>query len=316
MYPLFFIFFNILFCILLVNHYLCKNKLNMGAIYKITSPSNKVYVGKTYDVRKRINSHKCEARRGKNTLLHNSIRKYDWENHHFEIIESIDDSLLDEREIFWISELKTYCQENPMGLNMTKGGDGQRNSWMHDTERREQQSKSFSNEGNPFYGKTHSEETKAIIKEKAKERQKIKKNNIPQWGAEKGRLKVIKPCIAYNNKGEFIGEYESLTDCANALDIKIKTVSDCLAYGSWIDGRFMVRFKLDDNYPRQIEVGEIRVKNVKRPVIYVKQDGSRVEYPSAQEASEELGVPKTTINRAAQYNNGRAIRSGHIFLYK
>lgn len=288
----------------------------MGVIYKITNPSNKVYIGKTYDLRKRINSHKCSAKKGKNLILHNSIRKYGWENHKLEIIETIDDSLLDEREIFWVDELKTYCQENPMGMNMTKGGDGQRNSWMHDIERREQQGKVFSNEGNPFYGKTHSEESKKIISEKASKRNKEKGITIPKWGAEKGRLKVIKPCVAYDNKGEFIGEYESLTNCANALGITRVNVTDCLIYGSWIFGKYMVRYKLGDDYPKQIEVGEIKLQSVKRPIIYVKQDGSRVEYPSAKEASDELGVPKTTINRAAKYNNGKAIRSGHIFLYK
>lgn len=288
----------------------------MGVIYKITNPSNKIYIGKTYNLRKRINAHKCSAKKGKNLILHNSIRKYGWDSHHLEIIETVDDTLLDEREIFWVNELKTYCQENPMGMNMTKGGDGQRNSWMHDTERREQQSKVFSNEGNPFYGKTHSEESKKIIAEKASKRNKEKGITIPKWGAEKGRLATIKPCVAYNNKGEFIGEYESLTDCANALGLKVERISGCVRHGSWIGGQFMIRYKLGDNYSKQIEVGEIKLQTVKRPIIYVKQDGSRVEYPSAKEASEELGIPKTTINRAAQYNNGKAIRSGHIFLYK
>ena len=41
---------------------------------------------------------------------------------------------------------------------MTLGGDGQRSTWMHDTERRKKQSRLFSGQGNPFYGKTHSEE--------------------------------------------------------------------------------------------------------------------------------------------------------------
>lgn len=287
----------------------------MGVIYKITNPSNKVYVGKTYDLRKRINSHKCSAKKGRNLILHNSIRKYGWDSHQLEIIETVDDTLLDEREIFWVNELKTYCQDNPMGMNMTKGGDGQRNSWMHDIERREKASKYFT-ENPTFKGKTHSEENKKIISEKASKRNKEKGITIPKWGAEKGRLNVIKACVAYNNKGEFIGKYESLTDCANALGVKMERVSSCLRHGSWIFGKFMIRLNLDNNYPRQIEVSEIKLKTEKRPVIYVKQDGSRVEYLSAKEASEDLGIPKTTINRAAQYNNGRAIRSGHIFLYK
>jgi hypothetical protein len=40
------------------------------------------------------------------------------------------------------------------------------------------------------------------------------------------------------------------------------------------------------------------------------------EHPSAQEASEYFLIPKTTINRAAMYNNGKPIRTGYQFYYK
>lgn len=76
----------------------------MGVIYKITSPSNKAYVGKTYDLNKRIASHKHCAKSGKNLLLSNSIRKYGWEAHRLEVIEEMDDNILNEREIFWITD--------------------------------------------------------------------------------------------------------------------------------------------------------------------------------------------------------------------
>ena len=132
----------------------------MGVIYKIISPSWKIYVGKTYNLRKRISSHKCSAKADKNIMLHNSIRKYGWDAHNLEVIEEVDDSIMDEREIYWIAELETYCYENPMGLNMTKGGEGQRSTWMHKTGLRKWFSEKFTGEGNPFYGKKHTEETR------------------------------------------------------------------------------------------------------------------------------------------------------------
>ena len=289
----------------------------MGVIYKITSPSNKIYIGKTYDLRKRINSHKCSAKKNKNLILYNSIRKYGWDAHVLEVLEDVEDSLLNEREMHWIKEFNSYCQENPMCMNMTLGGDGQRSSWMHDTERREYMSKLFSGEGNKFYGKKHTEETKKIISEKASIRNKERGTTIPKWGAEKGRLKVIKPCLAYNNKGEFIGEYDSLTSCAKALEVSAGNVSGCLIHGSWIGGKYTIRYKLGEDYLLKIPVSDIKVQTVKRAVLLTNSRGKIIkEYASSKEASEDLRIPKTTINRAAQYNKGRAIRTGHIFVYK
>ena len=289
----------------------------MGVIYKITSPTNKVYIGKTYDLRKRINHHKHCARKNKNYILHNSIRKYGWENHVLEILETIDDSLLNEREMYWIKEFNCYYQANPMGMNMTLGGDGQRNYWMHDIERRKKMSEMKMGEKNNFYGRKHTDETKQIISEKAVIRNKRNNTSVPKWGAEKGRLKIIRPCVAYNNKGEFIGEYDSVVNCARGLGVKRGSVTDCLLYGSWIGGEYMVRYKLGEDYLLKIPVLDIKVKSVKRAVLLFNNSWEVLkEYISAKEASEELGIPKTTINRAAMYNNGKPIKTGHIFIYK
>tara|TARA_R110000868_G_scaffold180622_2_gene421257 strand:+ start:15752 stop:16645 length:894 start_codon:yes stop_codon:yes gene_type:complete len=286
----------------------------MGVIYKITSPSNKIYVGKTYNLNRRVASHKWAATRtNKNILLHNSIRKYGWEAHVLEVIEELADELMDEREMFWIAELKTYCHENKMGLNMTKGGDGQRSTWMHKTELRKYFSDKFTGKGNPFYGKKHTEENKKQQSIRAKEWALKNKTTIPEWGAEKGRNVVRKPIIVYNSKGIFVGEYISLTDGAKKLSTSISSVKDSALYGSWINGTYLVKYKTD-NYPLTIEVNKITVRNVKRP-IYLLDDNFDVivEYPSAQEANIFCGIPRGSINRAAL---GNPLKSGHIFLYK
>jgi len=288
----------------------------MGVIYKLTSPSGKIYVGKTYNLRKRVNSHKASIKKDKNYVLINSIRKHGWDNHFLEVIEEVEDDLLNDREIYWIKELNTYYQDNDLGMNMTRGGDGQRCSWMHKTEQRKQQSERYTSDGNPFYGHKHSDESKDIMSEKAKIRNKDKNINIPEWGVEKGRLAVIRACIVYGSDGVLIGEYDSLTNCANKLGVKLGTVKDSVLYGSWIDGRYLVRYKLSDEYLLRMEVKEIKTKTVKRAIRSISPDGLEKLYPSAKEASDELGIPKTTINRAAQYNNGKAIRSGHVFFYQ
>lgn len=286
----------------------------MGVIYKITSPSGKLYVGKTYDLRKRINSHKCSSKVNKNIILYNSIRKYGWDAHKLEIIEEVDKLLLNEREVFWIKELNSYCYDNANGLNMTKGGEGQSSTWMHKTELRKFFSDKFSGEGNPFYGKKHTKETIQFFSENAKIRNKKEGRVVPKWGAEKGRLKVIKSVISYDSNGNFYKEYESVTNASKDLGLPTSSVSASCRGAQTNSGGYIFKFKTE-KYPFKIDVSNVKEKAVKRPIICFFGN-NKIEYPSALEASFDLKIPKGTINRAAYYNKGKKIRSGHVFIYK
>lgn len=96
-----------------------QNKIT--GIYKITSPIGKIYIGKSHDILKRWKGYKVIQHK-KQTKLYNSFNKYGVENHVFEIIEECDDSILSEKETFYILKFNTYNTEN--GLNLTGGGDG------------------------------------------------------------------------------------------------------------------------------------------------------------------------------------------------
>ncbi len=287
----------------------------MGVIYKITSPSGKVYIGKTKNFTKRESSYKSEVKKNKTEIIiHNSIRKYGWDAHKKEFIEELPNDMLNEREIYWIAYFRTYWYDNPMGMNMTKGGDGNNGSWMHNIERREKQAKRFTGAGNPFYGKHHTEEFKT---KKSKEVSEYNKHNgikVPKWGIEKSRLQKIKPVLAYNSNGEFLKEFESYVEAAKFTGCSSSDVYNSVS-GRRTHAKGYVFRNKTDNYPLKINVGVIKNKNVKRPVVTVLS-GKMWEHPSAQEASEYFCIPKTTINRAAMYNNGRPIRTGHEFYYK
>lgn len=75
--------------------------ITMKGIYKITNPNNKIYIGQSTNIENRIKRYKslqCAGQR----ILYNSLKKYGWENHKFEIIEIIDDeTTLIERETYW-----------------------------------------------------------------------------------------------------------------------------------------------------------------------------------------------------------------------
>lgn len=93
----------------------------MGIIYKITSPSNKVYIGQTiHTLEERIKGHKKIS--SNCTLLKRAIDKY-IDEMKYEIIEEVSNELLDEREIYWI---KYYNSLAPSGYNCSAGGNNKK----------------------------------------------------------------------------------------------------------------------------------------------------------------------------------------------
>lgn len=96
-------------------------------IYKITSPSGAVYIGQSTNVRKRETAYKISDCK-KQVLVYNSIQKYGWDAHLFEIIETLskDITLLNQREKFWIDYYKCNRRRyrDGKGMNCTDGGDG------------------------------------------------------------------------------------------------------------------------------------------------------------------------------------------------
>lgn len=84
----------------------------MIGIYKITSPSNKVYIGQSLNIEKRFNQYK-KLDISKQRKLHNSFNKYGIDSHIFEIIEECSIDLLNFRERYW----QEFYQSVEKGLN-------------------------------------------------------------------------------------------------------------------------------------------------------------------------------------------------------
>jgi len=291
----------------------------MGVIYKITSPTGRIYIGQTKNLKKRVSCYRHAYNKNKfsngHNKLYNSLKKYGFDNHFFEIIDEVEDELLLEREKYWIRELDTYCFENPKHLNMSRGGEGGGKTWMFDIERRKRQSERFKGAGASFYGKKHTEDNKKIIASKTSERNIRLGITVPRWGAEKGRLSVIKPVLLYDKNGEFIREFESYTLAGKSIGVKAGRVWESTSGRKSHCNGYHFRDKTD-NYLLKIDISNTKLQNIKRPVLTLDINYEVVcEHPSAKEASDFWGIPKTTINRAAMYNWLVPIRSGHIFIY-
>lgn len=96
-----------------------------SGIYKITINDYYVYVGQSVDVERRWDEHLVKLKQNKhyNKKLQSVFNKYS-DLIKFEIIEECEIDKLDEREMFYIEQFKSYNTKH--GLNMGLGGDSNR----------------------------------------------------------------------------------------------------------------------------------------------------------------------------------------------
>lgn len=91
-------------------------------IYKITSPTNKIYIGQSWDIVKRFKVYK-RGEYTKQTKLFNSFKRHGWVNHIFEVIHElptdVEQSVLDNYEILYMQQNVDCGIEL---LNMRGGG--------------------------------------------------------------------------------------------------------------------------------------------------------------------------------------------------
>lgn len=207
-------------------------------IYKITSPSGKIYIGQALDIEnrlciayKRIN---CKSQKS----IYNSLIKYGVENHKFEIIHIVkehDNLLLDKLEINYIKLFDTYKTKH--GLNLTKGGNsGKKHSTeslkkisdgnkgkiisnetrdkmklsqtgrIHTEEHRKKNSEARKGSKNHFYGKTHTEETRKKLSDYTKKNQSGE--NHPRLGKKHSEETIKKLSDAKKGKNRSLESIE------------------------------------------------------------------------------------------------------------
>lgn len=118
---------------------------NKIVIYKHTSPSNKVYIGQTINYKRRCTPGNYKS----SPYFYHAIKKYGWENFKHEILCFCDSQeKADDKEKYYIALYKSTNAQ--YGYNLSEGGD-------HKV--------ILVGENNSFYGKHHTEETKALLSE-------------------------------------------------------------------------------------------------------------------------------------------------------
>lgn len=144
----------------------------MIGIYKIISPSGKIYVGQSVDINKRWNHYFCLNCKGQ-TILYNSLLKYGAENHIFEVIEECDIELLNEKERYYqdlynvvgkfgmnciLKETFDKAGEISLQTRIKMSESAKKKTITEEHRNKLRENKSGKNNG--MFGKTHSEETR------------------------------------------------------------------------------------------------------------------------------------------------------------
>jgi hypothetical protein len=188
--------------------------------------------------------------------------------------------------------------------------------WMDNIERRKNQVEKFSGDGNPFYGKSHSEETKKVLSEKTKAYNKKNNIRVPEWGAEKGREVVRKKIICYSIDGKFVREYKSILDAERKLNLDHTSISMCCSGKRRFVGEYTFRYKESENIPMFVELKE-KKKRVKRDrPMYVFLGSHCLEYKSRYEAEKDLGIPAATLHTGAYRHDKELIYGKYSVWYK
>jgi group I intron endonuclease len=190
------------------------SKVPIIGIYKITSPSGKIYIGQSINIVIRWKKYEildCKTQ----IKLYRSLKKYGYENHIFEIVEECFENHLNEREIYW-GEYFNVLKENGLVLRLGKS----RGRWSEEIKQKMRKPKS--------------EETKQKMR-------KPKSKSFPK--SEEYKIKMSKPLLQYDLEGNFIKEWSSGTQVKQILKIHSSNIPACCQGKKKTVGGYIWRYK-------------------------------------------------------------------------
>ena len=202
-----------------------KNFPNESGIYKITSPTGKIYIGESINLKNRCGYYLNPNRVKKQTAIYNSLIKHSVESHIIEIIELCDISELKIKERYYQEKFNSV----ETGLNCFYTATNEKKK-KHSENTKKLMSEKSSGENNPFFGKTHSIESLKKISESSKG------INNANYGGKLITDEYIKKQIESNSKkhlkvtdtqtGEILF-FKNSKECALALNAKASNVRMC-----------------------------------------------------------------------------------------
>ena len=165
----------------------------MIGIYSITNiVNNKKYIGQSVDVKRRLSNHKWALKHDKhiNDHLQKSFNKYGEDCFVFCVMCECEEDKLDELERYYISYYD--CMNPNKGYNSESGGNLNKH-WSEELTQKMKEIRGGENSG--MWGKKHTEETKAIMREKSLGRHMSDEAKKKSSISHKGKLAKPLYCI-------------------------------------------------------------------------------------------------------------------------
>lgn len=181
----------------------------MIGIYKIISPTNKVYIGQSWDIENRFKIYKnCSPHQ---VLLYRSLKKYGVDSHKFEVVHElpidISQDILDNYEIYYWEKYRD------LGFKMM-------------------------NIKEPGKGGRHSEISKLLMSINQKE----------SYSKNPDRQKSVKVEVyKYNLSGYFIKKYSSIREASRINGIQVGSICSCTSGKLKKAGSYIWRYYFKEN---------------------------------------------------------------------
>jgi group I intron endonuclease len=232
------------------------NYKSLACVYLLTNTiNNKIYVGKTIDLKVRLVQHRSREGKRYKSIIKRAIEKYGWENFSISILEVVEDKnneRLLELEREWI--LKLGSSNKKIGYNIClysndrtgipiseeqklklskimkeKWASGENNPW-----------KGQRGETHPLYGKSPSKETRDKISKTLTGREGKKGVKLPLWQVALLITRNSKPVYQINPQNNtVIKKWESAAEASRQLNIPKPTIS----VSCRVDGRLAGGYK-------------------------------------------------------------------------
>ena len=194
----------------------------MIGIYKITSPSGKIYIGQSVNIQSRFSAYMRLSNCSEQHKLYRSFLKYGVEFHIFEVLEECVIEKLNQQERYWQDFYNAVVE----GLNCMLTGVGDRIG-SHSQQTIEKMR--IAAKGKPK-SLEHAEKIRQArlgTKQSQETIQKRKRTQEPMHSSEEWLAKIPRKPVVQLKDSQIVAEYPSIRKAKRVTGIT--TIGDCLA---------------------------------------------------------------------------------------